>query len=112
MSRGPYQPEPWRILLGIGKLRAGQGGYYLSAVAEGVEDYYVGGEAPGEWIASSDSLVGLAGPVRGDDLVAMLEGRDPATGSRLGRAHKVPGFDLTFSAPKSCLLYTSPSPRD
>jgi len=35
------------VMLSIGKLRAGQEGYYLAAVAHGVEDYYSeAGEVP------------------------------------------------------------------
>ena len=72
-----------------------------TSVAAGVEDYYVGGEAPGRWIASSDRLLGLDGIVRPDALHRVLSGRDPSTGTRLGQAHRVPGYDLTFRAPKS-----------
>ena len=39
--------------------------------------------------------------VGSDDLRLVLGGRDPSTGSRLGLPHRVPGFDLTFRAPKS-----------
>jgi conjugative relaxase-like TrwC/TraI family protein len=88
-------------VLSIWKLAAGQEAYYLNSVAKGVEDYYTGGEAPGRWTASSNRLLGLTGRVAGDDLHAVLEGRDPNSGSRLGQAHKVPGFDMTFRAPKS-----------
>jgi conjugative relaxase-like TrwC/TraI family protein len=85
----------------VWKLAHGQEAYYLEAVAQGVEDYYVGGEAPGRWIASSDTMLGLAGDVSADDLRAVLSGRDPSSGTRLGQPHTVPGFDLTFRAPKS-----------
>jgi conjugative relaxase-like TrwC/TraI family protein len=88
-------------VLSVWKLGHGQEAYYLQAVVQGVEDYYVGGEAPGRWIASSDTMIGLAGEVSADDLDAVLSGRDPSSGARLGQPHKVPGFDLTFRAPKS-----------
>jgi hypothetical protein len=47
----------WQVLisesplpLSIGKLAPDAGEYYLEAVAQGVEDYYLGaGEAPGVW---------------------------------------------------------------
>ena len=39
--------------------------------------------------------------VDADDLHALLSGRDPRSGARLGQPHTVPGFDLTFRAPKS-----------
>ena len=51
------------VVLSVWKLAHGQEAYYLEAVAQGVEDYYVGGEAPGRWIASSDATLGLAGKV-------------------------------------------------
>ena len=88
-------------VLSVWKLAHGQEAYYLESVAKGVEDYYVGGEAPGHWIASSAATIGLAGEVSPDDLRAVLSGRDPSSGTRLGQPHKVPGFDLTFRAPKS-----------
>jgi conjugative relaxase-like TrwC/TraI family protein len=88
-------------VLSVWKLAAGQEAYYLNSVARGMEDYYVGGEAPGRWIAASDRLLGLNGTVRPDALHLVLSGRDPSTGARLGQPHRVPGFDLTFRAPKS-----------
>lgn len=91
-------------MLSVWKLAHGQEAYYLEAVAQGVEDYYVGGEAPGRWIASSDTMIGLTGKVSPDDLRAVLAGHDPWSGTRLGQPHKVPGFDLTFRAPKSVSL--------
>lgn len=100
-------PEPsngrWCAVLSIGRLAAGQENYYLDAVAKGREDYYVRGELPGRWAASSAALVGLSGTVSPDDLRHVLADRDPRTGTRLGAAanRKVPGFDLTFRAPKS-----------
>jgi len=93
-------------VLSIAKLAVGQESYYLDAVADGVEDYYVGsGEAPGRWMGHGAELLGLAGEVGGDDLHAVLAGIDPSTGERMvSRARKLPGFDLTLSAPKSVSL--------
>ena len=90
--------------MSVSKIGAGQEAYYLDAVAQGVEDYYLGhGEAPGRWTGSASGLLGLAGQVHADELRAALGGRDPTDGARLIQARKdrVPGFDLTFSAPKS-----------
>jgi hypothetical protein len=64
-------------VLSVWKLAHGQEAYYLESVAQGVEDYYVGGEAPGRWIASSDTI-GLAGTVSPEDLRAVLSGGDPS----------------------------------
>ncbi len=91
-------------MLSVSKLGAGQEGYYLDAVAEGVEDYYSGrGESPGQWTGAAAVHLGLAGAVDDEALRAVLGGRDPETGTPLGQLRKdrVPGFDLTFSAPKS-----------
>jgi conjugative relaxase-like TrwC/TraI family protein len=97
-------------MLSIGKLGKGQEGYYLSKVAEGAEDYYSGeGEEAGQWLGDAARELGLSGEVEADQLVAMLTGTNPATGEPLGLISvsgrgPVPGFDLTFSAPKSVSL--------
>jgi conjugative relaxase-like TrwC/TraI family protein len=92
-------------MLSIGKMGHGQEGYYLGKVAEGAEDYYSGeGEAEGYWLGDAADDLGLQGKVDADQLSAMLTGRNPATGEPLGLRHVedgIPGFDLTFSAPKS-----------
>src|ERR687891_1727329 len=92
-------------VLTIAKLGVGQESYYLSKVAQGIEDYYSGkGEVPGVWIGRGAARLGLVGEVAGAELRAVLSGIDPATGQRLaGRegAKRVPRWDLTFSAPKS-----------
>ena len=101
-------------MLSIGKLATGQASYYLeqaggrvdraTSVASGVEDYYSGGPEPaGEWLGRGAASLGLRGCVGGEQLRAVLEGRDPASGWALRASHgtRVPGFDLTFSAPKS-----------
>ncbi len=99
-------------MLTIGKLGAGQEAYYLDKVAQGAEDYYTGeGEAEGRWTGDAAAKLGSEGKVGGDQLTAMLTGRDPVEGEPLlgmsgvpsGRG-AVPGFDLTFSAPKSVSL--------
>lgn len=71
------------------------------------------GEVAGVWAGRQAAALGLAGEVPGDDLLAVLEGRDPVTGTPLGRpftdrtladgsvVRAVAGFDATFSAPKS-----------
>lgn len=97
-------------MLSIGKLGIGQERYYLDKVAEGAEDYYSGeGEAEGRWLGDAAKDLGLDGAVEADQLTAMLTGHNPATGEPLGlRAvggrGAVPGFDLTFSVPKSASL--------
>jgi len=97
-------------MLSIGKLGARQHRYYLDKVAEGAEDYYSGeGEAEGYWLGEGAAQLGLEGKVAEDQLVWMLTGRDPVSGEPLGLKsapgrEPVPGFDLTFSSPKSVSL--------
>ena len=44
------------------------------------------GEIPGKWHGQQAAGLGLAGDVAADDLLAVLEGRDPRSGTPLGRA--------------------------
>jgi conjugative relaxase-like TrwC/TraI family protein len=98
-------------MLSIGKLGKGQERYYLAKVAEGAEDYYSGeGEVAGEWLGDAAEDLGLSGEVEAAQLEAMLTGRNPVDGEPLVGMRgvpsngSVPGFDLTFSAPKSVSL--------
>lgn len=95
-------------MLSLWKLRVGVEAYYLAQVASGLDEYYTGaGEATGRWAGTSAAALGLAGDVVPDDLRAVLAGLAPHTaltpnGERLtSRPRRVPGFDLTFSVPKS-----------
>jgi conjugative relaxase-like TrwC/TraI family protein len=75
------------------------------------------GEVPGVWSGQQAADFGLAGEVTAEALQALLEGRDPISGSRLGRelvdrvkangavVRAVAGFDATFSAPKSLSVW-------
>ncbi len=95
-------------MLSIGKLGHGQESYYLETVASGVEDYYVGrGEAPGRWLGAMTAELGLDGRVSAQDLREVLAGVDPISGNRFARGgeRRVPGFDLTFCAPKSVSVF-------
>src|SRR5438067_9129166 len=93
------------MVVSIGKLGQGQADYYLKAVAQGIEDYYTGaGEAPGRWVGSASRELGIEGRVEDDALHAALSGADPTSGDPLSDRRggtRVPGFDVTFSAPKS-----------
>jgi conjugative relaxase-like TrwC/TraI family protein len=101
-------------MLSIGKLATRQAEYYLEqaqepvtrakAVSSGVEDYYLGGlEAAGRWRGAGAAALGLRGSVEAEELERVLSGEHPGSGEALGRvlSARVPGFDLTFSAPKS-----------
>ena len=75
------------------------------------------GEQPGVWSGNQAAGLGLAGEVTAEALQTLLEGRDPFSGSRLGRelvdrlkvngavVRAVAGFDATFSAPKSLSVW-------
>ncbi len=99
-------------MVSIGKLGRGQARYYLdqaqepmsaaAAVASGVEDYYTGGTEPaGTWVGSGSRVLGLQGVVGPDELHRILAGQHPNDGEALRLRGSVPGFDVTFSAPKS-----------
>lgn len=95
-------------MLGISAISGGGEGYYVEAVAKGIDEYYRGvGEAPGWWGGTAAGVeLGLAGEVRSEDLKALLAGLDPATGEPLGRFtnRTVTAFDLCWRAPKSVSL--------
>jgi conjugative relaxase-like TrwC/TraI family protein len=87
-------------------MSSGQASYYLGLARE---DYYVsGGEPPGHWTGSGAASLGLTGEVDPDQLYNLFDGLSP-DGSRSlfqkqrheGKASHRPGWDLTFSAPKS-----------
>lgn len=79
--------------------------YYLEAIANDRDDYYVAsGEVPGRWLGSGSALLGLDGEVTPEDLRAILDGLDPRNGEALVGYRKNSGFDLTLSAPKSVSL--------
>jgi conjugative relaxase-like TrwC/TraI family protein len=75
------------------------------------------GEEPGVWCGEQAAALGLSGRVAVDELQALLEGRDPMSGTPLGTAlvdrtladgrviRAVAGFDATFSAPKSLSVW-------
>jgi conjugative relaxase-like TrwC/TraI family protein len=108
-------------MLSIAKLRVGQEAYQLSGVAQSLDDYYTGaGETQGVWVGGGAARLALEGDVDPDDLRAILAGLGPGWGGVTPngdgpRPHRrrVPGFDLTFKAPKSAsVLYAvSDDPR-
>jgi len=71
------------------------------------------GEVPGRWSGRQAHGLGLSNTVDVASLQALLEGRNPVTGTQLGHRlvdrtdangrviRAVAGFDATFSAPKS-----------
>jgi len=94
-------------MLSLGKIKLNGEGYYLAAVATGIDEYYRGvGEAPGRWSGAAAEGLELEGEVVPEDLRAVCAGLDPATGEKLGRfvGREVALFDLCFRAPKSVSL--------
>jgi|CXWL01.1.fsa_nt_gi conjugative relaxase-like TrwC/TraI family protein len=89
-------------MLSIGRMGKGQESYYLALARE---DYYLGGgEPPGSWWGSTADALGLRGIVDQQSLQWILRGYDPSGRPLVQNAGKPtfrPGFDLTFSAPKS-----------
>ena len=89
--------------IGAGADAAGAAQYYEDLARE---DYYTaGGEPPGKWIGKFAQALNLGDQqVKKGQLIEEFSGFDPATGKPLARnagpMHK-PGYDLTFSAPKS-----------
>ncbi|MGO8906809.1 MAG: MobF family relaxase, partial [Solirubrobacteraceae bacterium] len=79
-----------------------QGDYYLTPDGELTE-------APGRWLSGPETLARLGidrdAPVHGAQFIALMEGRDPGSGSWLRPAgsdgSRGGGIDVTFSAPKS-----------
>jgi conjugative relaxase-like TrwC/TraI family protein len=75
------------------------------------------GQQPGRWTGQQADRLGLSGEVTTEALQALLEGRDPISGSRLGYPledrytasgrviRAVAGFDATLSAPKSLSVW-------
>lgn len=84
------------------------------------DEYYTGkggqqpeAEADGEWAGRGAERLALEGPVSKAHFDAMLNGRDPKTGARLtqiGKSH-APGWDMTFSAPKSVSVMWALAPE-
>jgi len=87
---------------------AGIGGYY----GEQLAGYYGAGGPGAFWHGAGSDVLGLSGVPSAEQLTALMEGVDPGTGDRLGRAFRTTddaaqdgrpsarGFDVTFSAPK------------
>jgi conjugative relaxase-like TrwC/TraI family protein len=93
--------------LSIGKLLNGR--YYIDSVARSVEDYYAGlAEAAGVWVGRGAADLGLSGQVGEGDLVPLLAGcasdGTPLVSGKAAAAGRLPGYDLTFSSPKSVTL--------
>lgn len=93
-------------MLSMSAMSGGQASYYLGLARE---DYYLeGGEPPGRWYGVGAEALGLRGEVEANNLYNLFGGYSPdGTRSLVQRqshddkATHRPGWDLTFSAPKS-----------
>lgn len=90
-----------------------QGTYrYLSS-----DEYYSeGASVTGEWFGRGAAAWGLGGEVERRHFLALYEGKHPLSGERLTqkppRKEHFPGWDFTFSAPKSVSVVWALSPPD
>jgi conjugative relaxase-like TrwC/TraI family protein len=93
------------VTVRVTTLKGVEAGRYYT---EWLPSYYLdGGEPPGRWSGAAAGDLGLVGDVGSEAFLAVMAGRDPATGTDLGRRYgegSVRGFDATFSAPKSVSL--------
>ncbi len=83
--------------------------HYFDA-ALNVADYYGKGEKTiGLWHGQAAEMIGLSQEVTKKDFEAVLNGLNPATGETLDgvrhRENRTPGYDFTFSVPKSVSIY-------
>jgi len=101
-------------------MRAGALGYFTGLARE---DYYTkGGEPPGLWHGEGAEALGLSGQVSKDELRHLFRGLSPDGTEKLvqnagtkradGRPAHHPGWDATFSAPKSVSVLWSQAPED
>ena len=101
-------------MLSIGVMAQGQSAYYIGLARE---DYYIdGGEPPGIWHGQGAEALGLVGQVDGSHLTRAFEGFHPVRDGALVELQKEkghrPGWDLTFSAPKSVsVLWSQADPE-
>jgi hypothetical protein len=70
-----------RVALPVKALKAGQEAYWLDQIARNREAYFSGrGESPGRFVGSAAQASGLEGIASAEQVQAMFQGLDPATG--------------------------------
>jgi hypothetical protein len=73
-----------RVALPVKALKAGQEAYWLDQIARNREEYFSGhGESPGRFVGSTAAESGLEGVASPEQVRAMFQGLDPATGEVL-----------------------------
>lgn len=94
-------------MLSLEKISIRSAAYYVELAHE---HYYLqGGEPPGEWHGDGAKALGLCGEVAGETFRNLFQGFSPDgtrplvqnAGKKDGYHKRVPGWDLTFSPPKS-----------
>jgi conjugative relaxase-like TrwC/TraI family protein len=69
------------VALPVKALKAGQEAYWLDQIARNREEYFSGrGESPGRFVGSAAAESGLEGVASAEQVRAMFQGLDPATG--------------------------------
>jgi hypothetical protein len=69
------------VALPVKALKAGQEAYWLEQIARNREEYFSGrGESPGRFVGSAAAESGLEGVASPEQVRAMFQGLDPATG--------------------------------
>jgi len=99
-------------MLSIAAMSLGGQSYYLALARE---DYYLeGGEPKGYWIGQGARRLGYSGPVAKSALSNLFNGFSEDgrrlvqnAGKTTGQGARKPGWDLTFSAPKSVSVFWS-----
>ena len=98
-------------MLSVSAMNSGQGNYYASLSKE---DYYLeGGEPEGVWFGKGAKALGLDGTIKKHEFRNLFDGYSQSGERGLvqnpGRETRKPGWDLTFSAPKSLSVVWSQS---
>jgi conjugative relaxase-like TrwC/TraI family protein len=71
------------VALPVKALKAGQEAYWLDQIARNREEYFSGrGESPGRFLGSAAAAAGLDGVASPEQVQAMFQGLDPATGEQ------------------------------
>lgn len=100
-------------MLSISAMSGGQGAYYTGLARE---DYYLeGGEPEGIWMGEGAELLGLSGVVDKNVFSSLFAGMKLRGGQLVQNAlqkNRQPGWDLTFSAPKSVSVLWSLLPSE
>ncbi|MEQ8835384.1 MAG: relaxase domain-containing protein, partial [Lacipirellulaceae bacterium] len=88
--------------------------YYLELATE---DYFLnGGEPPGLWVGGGRADIGVSGKIDKGDFRSIFGGFRPGGKDKLvqnaGKKGRPPGFDNTFSAPKSVSVIWADADRE